>query len=131
MSFWDGKRVMVTGGAGFLGRHVVARLQDAGVDAAHIFIPRSSDYDLRTEDGVRRALADARSALERAQARARQRETELRGEVDDLCLARLWPDFDALKNAGGWPDLAEELYGPLARWMQECIKIRPLQESST
>jgi exodeoxyribonuclease V gamma subunit len=56
---------------------------------------------------------------------------ELRGEVDDLCLARLWPDFDALKNAGGWPDLAEELYGPLARWMQECVKIRPLQESAT
>ncbi|MBD8626821.1 exodeoxyribonuclease V subunit gamma [Oxalobacteraceae sp. CFBP 8753] len=56
---------------------------------------------------------------------------ELRGEIDDLCLARLWPDFDALKNAGGWPDLAEELYGPLARWMQDCVKIRPLQESST
>jgi len=54
---------------------------------------------------------------------------ELRGEVDDLCLARLWPDFDALKNAGGWPDLADELYGPLARWMHDCVKIKPLQES--
>ena len=55
---------------------------------------------------------------------------ELRGEVDDLCLARLWPDFDALKAAGGWPDLAEELYGPLARWMQGAVTIKHLQELS-
>lgn len=60
MGFWDSTRVMVTGGAGFLGRHVVARLHDAGVAPDDVFIPRSSDYDLRTEDGVRRALADGR-----------------------------------------------------------------------
>ena len=56
--FWDGRRVMVTGGAGFLGRRVVARLEEAG--AKDIFVPRSAEYDLRTEDGVRRALADGR-----------------------------------------------------------------------
>ncbi len=56
--FWDGRRVMVTGGAGFLGRRVVARLEEAG--AKDIFVPRSTEYDLRTEDGVRRALADGR-----------------------------------------------------------------------
>jgi len=55
---------------------------------------------------------------------------ELRGEVDDLCLARLWPDFDALKEAGGWPELADELYGPLAHWMQAAVTIKPLQELS-
>lgn len=59
MSFWTDKRVMVTGGGGFLGRHVVARLQDAGATPEHIFIPRSVDYDLRTEQGVRDALAAA------------------------------------------------------------------------
>jgi GDP-L-fucose synthase len=52
---------MVTGGAGFLGRCVVARLQEAG--ARHIFVPRSADYDLRAEDGVTRALADGRPNL--------------------------------------------------------------------
>lgn len=51
---------------------------------------------------------------------------ELVGEVDDLCLARLWPDFDTLAGAGGWPDLAEELYGPLARWMDSALTVREL-----
>ena len=59
--FWHGKRVMVTGGAGFLGRRVVARLEKAG--ARHIFVPRSTEYDLRTEGGVARALADGRPDL--------------------------------------------------------------------
>jgi exodeoxyribonuclease V gamma subunit len=53
---------------------------------------------------------------------------ELSGEVEDLCLARLWPDFDALRTAGGWPELAEELYGPLARWMDGALTIKLLQE---
>ncbi len=51
-------RITVTGGAGFLGRHVVERLQARGCE--HVTVPRSSEYDLRTEDGVRRMLADAR-----------------------------------------------------------------------
>jgi GDP-L-fucose synthase len=51
-----GRRVMVTGGAGFLGRNVVARLEAAG---ATVFVPRSADYDLRTRGGVDAALADA------------------------------------------------------------------------
>lgn len=59
--FWSGRRVMVTGGAGFLGRCVVDRLQRAG--ARDIFVPRSAHYDLRTHDGVARALRDGRSDL--------------------------------------------------------------------
>ncbi len=50
----QGRRVMVTGGAGFLGRAVVKRLESA--DAADIFVPRSADYDLRTVEGVSAAL---------------------------------------------------------------------------
>lgn len=59
--FWAGRRVMVTGGGGFLGQAVVRRLEAAG--ATDIFIPRSRDYDLRTIDGTDRALADAQPAL--------------------------------------------------------------------
>jgi GDP-L-fucose synthase len=57
-TLWADRRVMVTGGGGFLGKAVVARLEAS--DASHIFVPRSRDYDLRTSDGIRSALADGR-----------------------------------------------------------------------
>ena len=40
-------RFVVTGGAGFLGRHVVAELERRG--CTDVFVPRSREYDLRTE----------------------------------------------------------------------------------
>jgi GDP-L-fucose synthase len=49
---------MVTGGDGFLGRHIVHKLEERG--AADIFVPRSSGYDLREKDAIQRALHDAR-----------------------------------------------------------------------
>ena len=52
-----GRRVLVTGGAGFLGKPVVGRLEAAG---SEVFVPRSANYDLRTRDGVEAALADGR-----------------------------------------------------------------------
>ena len=55
--FFESHRIAVTGGAGFLGSHVVEQLRELGAEP---FVPRSADYDLRTEDGVDRFLGDAR-----------------------------------------------------------------------
>ncbi|MGA9565871.1 MAG: GDP-L-fucose synthase [Candidatus Korobacteraceae bacterium] len=53
---WSKKRVLVTGGAGFLGSHVVQNLQDRG--CKDIFIVRSHEYDLTKEDAVSRLYAE-------------------------------------------------------------------------
>jgi GDP-L-fucose synthase len=53
-------RIVVTGGGGFLGRHVVARLEDAG---ATCIVPRSHDYDLTTEAAVSRLLVEPVDAV--------------------------------------------------------------------
>jgi GDP-L-fucose synthase len=58
--FWTGRRVVVTGGAGFLGRRVVAELRDAGAEPAVI---RSADYDLTQPDAAADMLADLRPEI--------------------------------------------------------------------
>jgi len=50
------KRILVTGGAGFLGRQVIAQLQQAGADAQKITITRSRDCDLRSLENCQRAV---------------------------------------------------------------------------
>jgi GDP-L-fucose synthase len=60
-AFWPGRRVMVTGGGGFLGKAVVGRLEASG--ATDVFVPRSRDYDLRRRDDIARALVDGRPDL--------------------------------------------------------------------
>jgi GDP-L-fucose synthase len=52
-----GSRVMVTGGAGFLGRRIVARLEERG---AKPIVIRSAEYDLTQPERVRATLADHR-----------------------------------------------------------------------
>jgi GDP-L-fucose synthase len=56
-AFWHGRRVVVTGGAGFLGSFVVERLEREG---AVVFVPRSAAYDLVDRAACRRLLADQR-----------------------------------------------------------------------
>ncbi|PSB21734.1 GDP-L-fucose synthase [Phormidesmis priestleyi ULC007] len=50
------KRILVTGGAGFLGRQVVSQLSQAGADLQKITVPRSRDCDLKTMENCQRAV---------------------------------------------------------------------------
>jgi GDP-L-fucose synthase len=54
MSFWAGRRVLVTGGGGFLGRALVDVLRKRG--SREVLAPRSAALDLRERDAVRAAL---------------------------------------------------------------------------
>lgn len=58
MSYWDDKTVMVTGGAGFLGSHLVEDLQSRST-SVEVFVPRSAEYDLRERADIRRAFTDS------------------------------------------------------------------------
>jgi GDP-L-fucose synthase len=55
-----GQRVVVTGGAGFLGRHVSDQFRARG---AEVFVPRKADYDLVQRSAACRLLTDTRPAL--------------------------------------------------------------------
>src|SRR3990167_557482 len=49
-NFWKKKKVLVTGGSGFLVSHLVGKLKDLGAD---VFAPGSKDFDLRLKDKCR------------------------------------------------------------------------------
>jgi GDP-L-fucose synthase len=58
MTFWESKRVVVTGGNGFLGSFVAEKLRRRR--CAQLFLPRSAEYDLRMERDVARLFEDKR-----------------------------------------------------------------------
>ena len=60
-NFWQDKHVIVTGGSGFLGSFVVEKLKERG--ATDVFVPRSSEYDLRQPDEITALLRDCRADM--------------------------------------------------------------------
>ncbi len=60
MRVLKGKRIVVTGGAGFLGSFVVDKLKERG---AEVFVPRSAVYDLVERDACKRLYNDARPEM--------------------------------------------------------------------
>ena len=61
MNFWSERRVLVTGGGGFLGRALVAALAPRA--PAQVLTPRASELDLRERDRVRAYLAKEKPDL--------------------------------------------------------------------
>jgi len=61
MRSWDKETVVVTGGAGFLGSHVVGSLQRRGCRS--VIIPRVEEYDLRFESNIRRLYESSRPTM--------------------------------------------------------------------
>ncbi|HXG70639.1 MAG TPA: GDP-L-fucose synthase [Gemmatimonadaceae bacterium] len=59
-SFWQGRRVLVTGASGFVGRNLVPMLAGSGCE---LFTPDRSSYDLLEQDRVRELIGDLRPEI--------------------------------------------------------------------
>jgi GDP-L-fucose synthase len=61
--FLHNKRMVITGGAGFLGNHLQKKLQERGIGSEHVCIPLVEDYDLTKEADVIRMYEDMRPEI--------------------------------------------------------------------
>ncbi len=109
-------------------RDAIVTMQPLARDAALAVL---ADLVAIWRDGMNRplptacktALALARDADPHAARAVYDGGFELSGESEDLCLARLWPDFAALSGEEEWADVALALYGPLADWLKQSITL--------
>lgn len=58
MTFWENKKILLTGGAGFLGSHIIEQLAKRGVRSDQLYVPRSKDLDLRKWENCVTAVKD-------------------------------------------------------------------------
>lgn len=56
-NFWKDKKILVTGGSGFLGSHVVEVMRSRGVRSGQVFAPRSDELDLRKLENCEKVVA--------------------------------------------------------------------------
>jgi GDP-L-fucose synthase len=58
MKYLSDKKIIVTGGTGFLGKHVINTLLEKGIDQNQIFVPRSKDYDLLNTEATHQLFSE-------------------------------------------------------------------------
>jgi GDP-L-fucose synthase len=57
------KKIIITGGAGFLGSHIIEKLLERGVPKENIFVPKIEEYDLRKEENIKKMFSDFKADI--------------------------------------------------------------------
>ena len=52
--FWKGKRILITGGYGFVGKYVIQKLYEKGLKSDQLILFRRNEFDLRKEENIKR-----------------------------------------------------------------------------